>query len=64
MRDEIDRRSWAEHHYQFALSVDRGMAKLGARLARAVLGTPPQLVAVVGALAFTAFSLGLTSATA
>jgi hypothetical protein len=70
MRDEMDARMWVQHHDQFSLSVDRGLARLGAglhRLRGAASrlahwdGTTAQLAAMVAAFAITALSFNTTA---
>ena len=70
MRDEIDGRMWVEHHDQFSLLVDRGLARLGAGLSRLRAGalrlaswdgTTAQLFAMITAFAITALSFNTTA---
>ena len=70
MRDEMDARMWVEHHDQFSLSVDRGLARLGAGFSRlrsgasrvaAWDGTTAQALAMVAAFAITALSFNTTA---
>lgn len=68
MRDEMDARMWVEHHDQFSLSVDRGLARLGAGFSRlrsgasrVAGGTTAQALAMVAAFAITALSFNTTA---
>jgi hypothetical protein len=70
MRDEMDARMWVQHHDQFSLSIDRGLARLGAGLHRLRAGaarlaswdgTSAQLFAMVAAFAITALSFQTTA---
>ena len=70
MLDGIDGRMWVQHHDQFSLSVDRGLARLRAGLQRLRAtaarlaswdGTTAQLFAMVAAFAVTALSFNTTA---
>jgi hypothetical protein len=70
MRDGIEARMWADHHDQFSLLVDRGLARLGAGLHRLRAGaarlaswdgTTAQLFAMATAFAVTALSFNTTA---
>jgi len=63
---EMDHRMWVEHHDQLSLSIDRGLARLRAGLARLANwdGTTGQLIAMTAAFMITGFSLAFTSSTA
>lgn len=70
MLDGMDGRMWVRHHDQFSLSVDRGLARLGAGLHRLRAGaerlaswdgTTAQLLAMVTAFAITALSFNTTA---
>jgi len=63
---EMDHRMWVEHHDQLSLSIDRGLARVRAGLARLASwdGTTGQLFAIIAAFAITGLSVGVTSTTA